>query len=72
MPGVRHAGWRDSRARASPIYCSDRCRWRAGHLAAREREVEARRARAAEWAGLPSGEQLAALAAELGSRSWTG
>ena len=49
------------------VYCGDRCRWRAGHLAALERARETRRARAAEWAGLAPVEQLAALAAELGS-----
>jgi hypothetical protein len=54
------------------IYCGDRCRWRAGHLAALHRAREARRARLAEWAGLPPVEQLAALAAELAARSWTG
>jgi hypothetical protein len=54
------------------VYCGDRCRWRAGHLAERERRREQRRAWLAEWAGLPPGEQLAALAAELAARSWPG
>ena len=54
------------------IYCGDRCRWRAGHLAALQRARETRRARLAELAGLPPVEQLAALAAELAARSWTG
>ena len=72
MPGVRHAGCLGRRARAARVYCGDPCRWRAGHLAALQRARETRRARAAELAGLPPVEQLAALAAELAARSWTG
>jgi hypothetical protein len=46
-------------------YCSDRCRWRAGHLAARGRKREARRQQLAQWAAMTPAEQLAALAGAM-------
>jgi hypothetical protein len=56
-----------SAARGRPkIYCSTECRWRAGHLAARERAREQRHQRTAAWlAALPGAGQLAELAPSL-------
>jgi hypothetical protein len=44
------------------VYCSDRCRWRAGHVAARRKQ---RQWWPADWAAMQDAAQLADLMAAM-------
>jgi hypothetical protein len=47
------------------VYCGDSCRWRAGHLAARQRAGGQRRQQLEQWAAMTPADQLEALVAAM-------
>ena len=53
-------------------WCSDRCRWRAGHAAARERARQERRAGLGDLPGLGGLPGLDELAGSLAALAWPG